>query len=164
MGIWQIGPAGRCPRCLEPVGLVRLADGRRYRCSLPPRLLNAGLDLDHAHERPAAHDAECPGVPRPEVAFAQWAARVTQQLTALEDRLAPRSDRSGRRSKRAERAERAESEPRKPAQPAQPAPVGPDVPGPSAPRRRLRRGTPIVLDGGDSDGQGTASRSGFPAV
>lgn len=86
--MWRARAGGRCPRCLEPVGIVQLADGRRYRCSMPPRLLNGGLDLDHAHERPAAHDPECPGVPRAEVAFAQMSARVLAALERLEQRVA----------------------------------------------------------------------------
>jgi hypothetical protein len=129
--MWQIRPAGRCPRCLEPVGLVQLADGRRYRCSMPPRLLNAGLDLDHGHERPVAHDPECPGVPRAEVAFAQMSARVAEALARLERRLASRPE---------PRPERAASEP------PRPAPAGSDVPRLRTPRRG--QGMPIPLNGG----------------
>jgi hypothetical protein len=126
MGIWQIRPAGRCPRCLEPVGLVQLADGRRYRCSMPPRLLNAGVPgLEHAHERPAAHEPECPGVPRAEVAFAQMSARVAEALARLERRLASMSA-------------------------TRPAPVpAARPPAPERPRRGQGRGTPIVLEGGE---------------
>jgi len=130
--MWQIRPAGRCPRCLEPVGLVQLADGRRYRCTLPPRLLNGGLDLDHAHERPAAHDHECPGVPRAEVAFAQLSARVAEALARLERRLAPMPDRGPEPGLAASEPPRRAS--------------GSDMPRLRTPRQG--RGTPIPLSGG----------------
>lgn len=141
--MWRARAGGRCPRCLEPVGIVQLADGRRYRCSMPPRLLNGGLDLDHAHERPAAHDPECPGVPRAEVAFAQMSARVAEALARLERRLAPA---------RGEATPEPRPGPAAPEPPPPRAPAGPAMPRPRAPGW----GMPIPLEGGRDEARSEA--------